>query len=397
MTSRERVRQTLNGGKPDRIPNGITGCETAGMHVLAYDDARELLGLPRQPARVDTFMFNAVGERDFLKAAQCDIILLASPRMCAAELWSQGYESGWHSQKVWDRQVMLPITHQIKPRNGGWVWQTGNGEVICPENSYYFDGVGGKPQRITPDMYNPSHELPDDTLRRLEETARELYNSTDLSINCGETITDMQFATGSAEDWWIMLIEEQETVKEFLNKSLEASISQLKQLHQAIGKYCDMLSVAHDFGDTRGVTIGPQLWREIYKPIYKRWFGEWKKITDMKINLHSCGAIADILPDLIECGVDVINPVQISANGMQPERLRSISGDVVFYGGAYDAVQTPPSTPEHEVYTAVKRNITALSNGGGYIFAGVHNIPAGTPKAHLRAIWQAFLDVRDLT
>ena len=115
----------------------------------------------------------------------------------------------------------------------------------------------------------------------------------------------------------------------------------------------------------------------------------------MKVNLHSCGSIVDILGDLIDAGVDVINPVQTSSRGMEPENLKRLYGDrVVFYGGAYDAVSTPPSLAPEEVYAQVKGNIEVLSKNGGYIFAGVHNTPADTPETHLRAILQAYQDAR---
>lgn len=396
MNSRERVCTTLNRGQADRIPNGICGCETAGMHTLAYEKARSILSLFEKATRVDTFMFNAVAEQDFLEAAGCDIILLASPRMCAAPLWGADTGLLWHTQNLWGREILLPRSQSIGRNNGNWVWQSTDGwSLVCPENGHYFDNINPPSAKITPDTYNPPHELPETLLRELEATARELYENTNYFINCGETIIDMQFSTGSTEDWWLMLIDEQNMVKEFLEKSLEASLAQLRQLEQAIGKYCGMLSVAHDFGDARGVTIGPDLWREVYKPFYRRWFSEWKRITGMKINLHSCGAIADILPDLIECGVDVLNPVQISAAGMNPAVLKERFGNsVIFYGGAYDAVQTPPGTAYHTVYQTVCDNIKTLSSNGGYIFAGVHNLPADTPTDHLRAIFQAYNDMQ---
>lgn len=166
-------------------------------------------------------------------------------------------------------------------------------------------------------------------------------------------------------------------------------VAQLRQLDQAIGPYCDILGMAHDLGDTRSVTMGPDLWREIYLPHYRRLFGEWHRITKMKINLHCCGAISEILPDLIECGVDLYNPVQVSVNGMAPERLKAISGGrLIFYGGAYDAVQCA-GLSDGAVYELVRSNIRALSAGGGYLFAGVHNLPGDMSEGHLSAMLEA--------
>ena len=127
-----------------------------------------------------------------------------------------------------------------------------------------------------------------------------------------------------------------------------------------------------------------------------RLFGEWKKITSMKISMHSCGAIWEVLPDLIECGMDVYNPVQTSAEGMSAAELKARFGkDIVLYGGAYDTQSMPPDTDYDTVRDIVKSNIKALMQNGGYIAAGVHNLPGDIPKEHLRAILDAFYEVRD--
>jgi uroporphyrinogen decarboxylase len=184
----------------------------------------------------------------------------------------------------------------------------------------------------------------------------------------------------------------------FLDKAVDAALAQLKQLDQAVGKYCCMLAIADDIGDTRGVTIGPDMWRQIYKPHYKRLFTEWHKITDMKVNLHCCGAVSEILDDFVDCGVDIFNPVQISGNNMEPAKLKERVGDkLIFYGGVADAVLMKPQMTEDEVYEQVKANIEAFSKGGGYIFAGVHNLPGDLPESHLRAMMEAYRDMRTST
>ena len=104
-------------------------------------------------------------------------------------------------------------------------------------------------------------------------------------------------------------------MREFLDKCADAGLKQIELLDQAVGKYVDILSVAHDLGDNRGVTIGAGLWREIYKDAYRKYFRGWRKRTNMRVNLHSCGSVAEILPDLIECGLEVLNPVQTSGAG----------------------------------------------------------------------------------
>jgi uroporphyrinogen decarboxylase len=259
-----------------------------------------------------------------------------------------------------------------------------------------------QPQRLdattrpSPDDYHPPHTLPEERLHALEEAARWLYDNTPYAILCGETLADLQYKPGGTAAWWMRLVEDPGAAHDFLAKACEAALDQLVALNQAIGRYCEALLIADDIGDVRGVTIGPNLWRAIYRPHYQRLFQGWHQRTAMKIYLHSCGSIVDILPDLVACGVDILNPVQISARGMEPERLVETFGrQIVFSGGAFDAVLTPPATQAEEVYAAVRSNIETFKRHGRYLFAGVHNIPGDTPEAHLRAILQAYQDARD--
>lgn len=401
MTSRQRVRAVLNHQMPDRVPNGLGGCETAGLHIIAYDHLQKILGVsPCPPPRVDTFMTNAVFEEPVIRAMDGDIILLASPNMCKSELRGDVAHQ-WKEQQLWGKTFRIPVADHFRERSDGTiVWETAGG-VVCPKGAHFFDHVGstdlmadfGVPD---PDQFHPRDTLDDRMLRNLEDAARRLYEETDLSICLGESITDLQVAPGGMIGSMILMMEEPDIMKEFLQKSVDAGLKQIALLQQAVGKYVDILSVAHDFGDNRGVTIGDNLWREIYKPYYKQYFQGWRKISTMKVNLHSCGAVSSIMDDLIECGVEVFNPVQTSAANMSAASLKERFGkDVVFWGGAYDAQLIRTTASYDEVYRTVYDNIKVLGKDGNYIFAGVHNLPATIPEAHLKAMIDAYRDARD--
>ena len=116
----------------------------------------------------------------------------------------------------------------------------------------------------------------------------------------------------------------------------------------------------------------------------------------MKINLHSCGSITSILGDLIECGVDIINPVQTSAADMSAVSLKERFGkDVIFWGGGYDAQSINEDASYEDVYRVVYDNVKTLGAGGNYIFAGVHNLPATVPEHHLKAMLDGYRDARE--
>lgn len=399
MTPRERMRRFLNGETVDRIPNGLGGCETAGLHNVAYDKLKRVLGV-RDPAnRVCTFMNNAIFEPTVLRAMEGDIVLLGS-RMCPSRFWGPEAAAEWKPLHIWDIELQVAREWQFRRDADGTWWWGGN---MCPPGGYYFDPPAGQAVGVnldqlhwpSPDGFRPAHDLPDEYLRRLADQARWLHDHTDYCIACGEIIQDLQLRPGGTQSWWMRLAAEPEACHEFLGRAVDAGLAQLRQLHDAIGGCCSILGIADDMGDTRGITVGPDLWRQVYKPHYKRLFAGWHKITGMKVNLHTCGSMATILDDLIECGVDLYNPVQISANGMQPAELkRRFGGRVTFYGGAFDAVNVSASVPPEAVYDQVKANIRALSRGGGYVFAGVHNLPADIPESHLSAMLAAYRDCR---
>ena len=409
MNSRERVRKTINHGIPDYIPNGMGGCETEGLHVLAYDKLRKILSCEPVPPKICTFMTNAVFEPDLIKKMKGDIILLASPKMCKSmyrETKTSKLENLWKEQALWNQKFMIPIADKFTRRDdGSVVWETA-GNSVCPKGGYFFDWASdvnsnsgfyvdlyGLDKLPSPDDFNPAMDMPDELLRNLEDAAKFLYEETDLSICLGETITDLQVQPGGMVKSMLLMKERPDIMREFLDKCVNSALSQLKQLNQAVGKYVDILSIAHDIGDNRGVLIGGGLWREIYKKPYSDLFQGWKKITDMKINFHSCGSIYGVLGDLIECGADIINPVQISANNMSAEKIKNEFGEkIVFWGGAYDSLLFRKDGTYGEVYKKVSETVNILKKGGGFIFSGVHNLPPDIPEHHLKAMFDAWED-----
>jgi uroporphyrinogen decarboxylase len=300
--------------------------------------------------------------------------------------------------------MRVPVKDKLITGADGTIhWDSVAGNLECPPGSYFFDYPvkAGTMDDMddydypSPDDINPSHDINDEKLRRLEDAAKRMFNETELSLCMGETLPDLQYLPGGMIRGMMFLAEYPEQMKEILKKFVDAALSQLHLLEQAVGKYVDILLIAHDLGDNRGVTIGPDMFREIYKPFYKELFGGWKKISSMKINLHACGAISDILDDLIECGLDIYNPVQISGNNMDPAMLKSRFGSrLIFWGGAYDTHLNQPGDSYDEVYQRTYKNIKAFGKNGGYIMSGVHNLPPEIPEHHLKAILDAWKDAR---
>lgn len=394
MTSRERIGKLLRGEPTDRIPNGLMGCETASVHMLAYDKLKKLFGVKNKRNRLFSFMFNAVPEIEFLEKAGCDIIPL-STKLSPAPFWKD-IEKNWKDESLFGITVQVPNSYHFRHNADGSTDWTDVG-WHCPAGGLYFDEVPKEDDtdldEITPDGFDPPKHLPEEYLRSLEEQAKFLYETTDFAISIGETIFDLQVAPGGYVNHFMYMALYPERMKEFLAKSLEAAKSNLIEVDQAVGKYCQIMGIAHDFGNNNDVMIGPQMWREIYKPFYKELFGFWHAHTGMKVNLHSCGSLHSILPDLIEAGVDILNPVQLCAKGMDSKTLSEEFGDrIIFYGGGFDSVACVGKTPE-QVYENCRKDIERLSSKGKYIFAGVHNIPGDFSPESYEAMFRAYRDV----
>jgi len=414
MTPRERVRAVLDGKRADRIPNGLGATINTGMHLLAYKRLARICDVEDTAPRMMSFEADAIPSLPFLRAVEADMVSLGI-KITPARFWGPGAEAQWKEATLWGTRVRLPTQWDLSTDAAGDSWidgfqwdslgfnvplQKAGCRLLCPRGGVHFDPVAlpdsPPPEDASPDDYHPPTDFPDEMLRSIEESARWLYENTPYSIVCDEMINDFQLTPGGQELWWMRMLTAPREVHEFLDKACEAALCQLRLVDQAVGKYADMHLIAHDFGDLRGVTMGPDLWREIFKPHFRKLFGEWQRITRMKVSMHCCGSISAILDDLVECGLQVLNPVQVSAANMDPSALKErYAGKLVFYGGSFDAVALPVNTPASEVRAATARNIRALSRGGGYIFAAVHNIQANVPDSHLKAIVEAFRDCRD--
>jgi uroporphyrinogen-III decarboxylase len=180
-------------------------------------------------------------------------------------------------------------------------------------------------------------------------------------------------------------------VKEFFDMQTEVELKNLELYRQAVGNRLAAIAISGtDFGAQCGPFISPAAYREFYKP-YHKIFNDWvHKNTNWKVFFHTCGSIIDLLDDLVEAGVDIINPVQFTASGMDLETLKGKYADkLVFWGGGVDPQKTLPFGTPEEVAAETKRNVNILSKGGGFVCAPVHNIQGPTPVENILAFFNA--------
>ncbi|MBE3065402.1 MAG: methyltransferase, partial [Spirochaetes bacterium] len=236
----------------------------------------------------------------------------------------------------------------------------------------------------------------------MQDYAGGLYRSTDYALlgwGFGVCFLGLSLITdrssnvtqGMPDEWMMMLMTEKETCHEMMDRSVEATISCLRLVNEAVGEYCFAWGIASDdSGTQRCEFINPDLWAEMIKPHYAKLCSWVHRNTRMKTFLHSCGSIPRLIPHLIEAGVDILNPVQTSAADMDPERLKNEFGrKIVFWGGGCDTQSVLPASTPEAVREHVKERMAIFAPGGGYVFTQVHNIQAKVPTENVEAMLDA--------
>lgn len=198
------------------------------------------------------------------------------------------------------------------------------------------------------------------------------------------------------EEWYVSTVTRWDYVYKVFEYQCEIGLKNIERLAAALGDKVQVVFVSGtDFGTQRGLFISPQMYRDLYKPFQKAVNDKIHKLTKWKIFIHSCGSIYALLPDIVDAGFDILNPVQCSAAEMDPRRLKDEYGDrLIFWGGGVDTQQTLPFGTPEEVYRQVRERIDIFSRNGGYVFNSIHNVQSNVPTENLLAMFRAIDDAR---
>ncbi len=416
LNPRERIRAALDHRQPDRLPLDLGGTSVTGIAAGAYARLRVALGLPpRPPSVVDPYLMLAEVEDDVRQALGIDTIPLRLP------MTRFGFRNeGWKPWRLFDgTDVRVPAGFVTTEDPNGDLLLHPRGDSTLPPSArmpkggYYFDAIVRQepldearldPEEWVRDVYSVYTE---EDLRWLEATSARLYEGTDLALVTnlsGGAFGDASHlpAVGTPYpkgirdplEWYVAHLTHPEYVKGIFDLQCGIALQNLALLWQAVGSRVEALYVSGtDFGTQGGAFISPAMYREFYKPFHirlNRWIHDH---TPWKVFYHSCGSIVDLLDDLVEAGVDVINPVQCSARGMDPAYLkRGYGRRLVFWGGGVDTQQTLPFGTPEQVCEQVRERIRILSPGGGFVFNPVHNVQCNVPPENLLAMFRAVRD-----
>jgi len=207
-------------------------------------------------------------------------------------------------------------------------------------------------------------------------------------------LLEMAIRLRGLENCLIDLLVNKKSVEYLLDKILEIKLNYWETAMGQLGELVDVLAEGDDFGTQTSQLISYQLFKEVIKPRQKILISTMKKLAPQaNIFFHSCGNIRPFLPDFIDMGIDIINPVPITAAGMEPRQLKKDFGkDVVFWGGGIDTQGTLPKGTPDQVRDEVKRNLDIFAPGGGFVFNTIHNIQADVPAENLLAMYETVLN-----
>jgi len=370
LTPRERLLTALSHREPDHVPRDLGGRVT-GITIVAYDALKAFFGLEEQNEVIDHKQQLARPSEEVLQRLGIDTryIMPGAPR-------------------GWERQVSEDSTGY------SYVDVWGIGLRMPKENGHYFDMVSHPLAGLTVEDLN-SYPWPDPQdpglTEGLREEARRLSEQTDYALvgDPSSSLFERAWYLRGFQNFMIDLVTDERFAAALLDKLLELRMAGLQNFLEEVGDYIHVLRLGDDLGQQGGPLIAPPLYRRLVKPRQRELIRFIKQRTDAYIFYHSCGSVVEFVDDLIEIGIDILNPVQVSAQGMEPARLKAKYGDhLTFWGGVDSQRVLPYGTPE-EVREDARRRIEQLGAGGGYVLDAVHNIQPDVPPENVVAMYGA--------
>jgi len=412
MTSRERVLTTLDHREPDCVPLDLGATPVTGMHVSSVYRLRQALGLdaPGTPVKViePVQMLGEIG-LDLADALGVDTVGLWGPNT------NFGFPlDNWKPWTFFDgTPLLVPGGFNTEPAADGSLYMYPQGDrsvapsARMPRNGFYFDALPRQSpldeHALRPeDNVEEYRPVDDQTLAYFAAEAQRLYQTTDkavVGIFGGMSFGDVARIPGvglkyprgirDVEEWYISLVTRPNLVEKIFELQCRVALDNLERIHAVVGDRIQVLYVTGaDFGTQSGPLMSVETYRRLFQPVHRA-INDWvHRHTNWRTFIHSCGAVAELIPEFIAAGFDILNPVQTSAANMEPRMLKERFGDVItFWGGGVDTQKTLPFGTPEDVHAEVWERLRVFSPGGGYVFNPVHNVQAGVPVHNLLAMY----------
>jgi len=371
MRSRERVIRTLNHEPVDRIPIDLGSHMSTGISMFAYWHLREYLGLSTRNIWIpDMVQGLAYVDTDILERFHCDCILLEPP---------------FKETRRWNPRnnyvFTIPAAANPEPAgNGDWIITHQDGSMRMPAGGMFFDGAW---------LADWGSGSEDDRITLYAREARRIFEETEYATNMlgySHGLGLNEYGGGCVDDA-VLAWTNPRALHERREQSLADSIRRMGKIIDSFGQHIQMVTLADDMGTQQGPMCSPSYIAEFCMPYYKRFCAFVHANSDIKVFLHNCGSIKPLIPMLIDAGIDVLNPVQISAANMDPQELKNEFGrQICFWGGGCDTQNVLGTGTPRDVADNVRRLVGAFKPGGGFVFNQVHNIMGNVPPENIVAM-----------
>ena len=407
MTPRERVLASINHKEPDRVPVDLGSTPSSGISAIAYNNLKNHLGIEQGNTRVyDVVQQLAQPEDLIMDRFGVDVLDIGRA--------FNTNDADWYDIILTDgSEAQYPLWFRpVQQADGSWSAFSADGTLIAkmPAGGMFFDQtcfpyIDGYPSnyRDLPQamaqvlwaalVHSPWDHAGDEgfwhTLRKRALALRE-NSERALMIVCGCNLFEWGTFLRRIDNFLMDLVTEPHEVERLLEALMEQHLATLEKVCQAVGDIADILRFGDDLGMDDGPFMSPDIYRRLFKPRHKQLCDYVKKHSLMHTFLHSCGSIYKLLPDLIEAGYDIINPVQTNCRDMEPTRLKQEFGsDITFWGGGCDTRHVLNSATPAEVKSHVLGRLEIFTPGGGFVFNPVHNILPEVPPENIVAMFEA--------
>jgi len=375
MNSRERILTALQHKEPDRVPVDLGGMRSTGISIKAHEKLKDYLGLKGGEVEVyDFFQQLTRPDERILKKVGADVYAIITNPPKSWKLKLEEDENSYSFVDEWGIRYKMA-------KKGGWCYYMVGHPLAKVKSVEELDGYNW------PDPYDPG------ITEGLRKKVKDLYENTDYALLVNSPTGGIFEHSQALRGFDIFLMDMLSNPKlaiAIMDKVLEFQMGFWDNVLSAIGEYVQIVQVGDDLGSERGPLISLDLYRKLLKPGQRELYQFIKKKVNAYLFLHTCGSISEFIPDFIDNGVDILNPVQVSAKNMDTRRLKKEYGDrLTFWGGGCDTQRILPYGTREEIEREVKMRISHLGPGGGFVFAQVHNITPDIPPENIITMYEA--------
>lgn len=410
MTQKEKVHAAINH-QAGPVPLDLGGGPTSGIHCSIVEGLRTHYGLEKGPVKVhEPFQMLGYVDDDLKDAMGIDVQPFWNPHTMFGF-----YVENWKPFRTpWGQEVLVPgkFEYDTQPNGEIVLYPNGNRNAPpsgrMPPSSYFFDAII-RQDEIDEDNLDPENNLQefgpisDEDLQRFGAMVEEHRdNPRFLFGNFGGTaLGDIALVPGlnlehprgirDVTEWYISTAARQDYLHAVFEKQTDIALENLARIHAVVGEAVGLAYICGtDFGTQSSTFCSPDTFASLYQPYYRK-VSDWIHAnTAWKVYKHTDGAIMSLIPHFIDAGIDILNPIQWNASGMDPATLkREFGRDMVFWGAAVDTQKTLPFGTPAEVRAEVLEHLKVFSPGGGFVASSVHNIQAKTPIENVVAMVDA--------